>query len=92
MHLQAFLFRDGPPWAAESGTIGTDGLGRYWWRGFSRVHDPVVWTGGYFPGLNPSCLRRREYIIMRDRQFGGRVREVVPSNIGVRPYFMEGGA
>ncbi len=29
---------------------------------------------------------------MRDRQLGGRVCEVVAPDIGVRPYFMEGGA
>ena len=60
--------------------------------GFSRVHDPVVWTGGYFPGLNPSCLRRRECIMTRDNKFGGRVREVVSSSTDVRHYLMEDGA
>ncbi len=29
---------------------------------------------------------------MRDRQFGGRVREVVAPYIGVRPDFMKGGS
>jgi hypothetical protein len=44
MHLQAVSFRNGPPWAAESGTLGAYGIGRLWrWRPI-RVHGPVSRT------------------------------------------------
>jgi hypothetical protein len=50
------------------------------------------WTGSYFLDLISSCPWRRECIEVRNRQLCGRVREVVAPNIGVTPYFMEGGA
>ena len=66
-------------------------LGRFpgGWGG--HVHDPIMWARGHFPEVHSYCLVSRESIKASDCQLGGRVSEVITSDVGMSPDFMQGG-
>ena len=90
MHLESFRLRDGPPGPGGAGGFceGVRGHAEWWWRG--RVHYPVWWAGGDLPNVYPYRLIRREVVEVAYRHLGGRVGEVVASDVSVCSNFVKG--
>ncbi len=75
------------PLGGGGGVVCHCGYSQGGWGG--RVQDPMLWARGQFPDVHSYCLVPRESIKAADRQLGGRVREVITSDVGMGPHFMQ---
>ncbi len=90
VHLEVINLWYGPPcpWGGGGGVVCRWRDSQGGWGG--RVHDLILGARGHFLEVHSYCLVSRESIKASDRQLGGRVSEVITSDVGMIPDFMQG--
>ena len=88
VHLEALRY--GPPCPCVGGEYLAGRWGDSQRRWGNRVHDPMLWAGGYFSNVHANCFIWGESVEAADRHLGGRVRKVITPDVGMGPDFLQG--